>query len=84
MGEGYYVYSYDDVCMLLEGARGTTNVDNFLYKSLTNTPALKKKNHISYSHARVYIFHLEFDVSISRATGGFKSLTTKILQQSHC
>jgi len=45
---------------------------------------IKKKNCTSYSYARVYIFHLEVDVTISRATGGFKSLTTKILQQSHC
>jgi hypothetical protein len=54
MGEGYCVYSYDDVCMLVEGARGTTNVDNFLYKSLTNTPALKKKLHFILSCQGVY------------------------------
>jgi hypothetical protein len=85
MREGYYVYSYS--------ADGGGHKEQWMWtatlfcKNLPHTPALKKggkKNGISYSHARVYIFYLEVDVTLSRATGGFESLTMKNLQQSHC
>jgi hypothetical protein len=47
-------------------------------KNLPQTSCIKKKkNCISYSHERVYIFYLEVDATTSRATGGFDSLTTR-------
>jgi len=80
---GYYVYSYNDVmwlcvCVLVEGGTSDNECGHQLFSlKISNRHSCIKKNCISYSHERVYIFYLEVDVTTSRETGSFESFTTR-------
>jgi hypothetical protein len=62
---GYYVYSYNDVCVLVELDTRDNECGQQLFPvKISHRDSCIRKKGISYSHARVYIFFLEVDVTI--------------------